>query len=198
MFFGNSLAPRLLNRKAVGGIGGKLNFDRNEPAAAPSVERIAGAPPLPSDAARHVSIAAGIALGCYADGHDAVVSPLANTDDGRLHAAAEGHLTNAAALRFELQHLGATVRRTSMAEVIVRAHERWGTRAFTRLRGPFACAIRDAWNRRLVVARDHLGVRPLFFALLPKHGVAFASDLSARRCEPEVGSGWCPEAIDAY
>ena len=82
--------------------------------------------------------------------------------------------------------------------MIAHAYDRWGTRCFERLRGPFACAIWDDSNRRLVLARDHIGIRPLYFALLHGHGVVFASQVSALLQDPGVPRDWCPDAIDAY
>src|SRR4030095_3649119 len=66
------------------------------------------------------------------------------------------------------------------------------------LRGPFACAIWDDANRRLILARDHIGVRCLYFAVLPGQGVVFASAVRALWRDPDVARDWCPKGIDNY
>jgi len=82
--------------------------------------------------------------------------------------------------------------------VIAHAYDRWARGGFERLGGPFACAVWDDTRRRLVLARDHIGIRPLYFALLHGHGVVFASEIRALLQDPGVPRDWCPNGIDAY
>jgi asparagine synthase (glutamine-hydrolysing) len=115
-----------------------------------------------------------------------------------LHVAANAAITNAAAIRAELSACGAAFHTATDAELILRAYVQWSTESFARFRGPFTCAIWDAARRRLVLARDHIGIRPLHFAMLPNQGVLFASDIRSLLADPGVPREWCPYAVDAY
>jgi hypothetical protein len=105
-------------------------------------------------------------------------------------------LTNAGELRNELERGGHRFSARTDEELIAHAYDRWGTRAFERLRGAFACAIWDAANRRLVLARDHVGVRSLYFAVLQGRGIVFASDVRALLQDPGIARESCPDGID--
>jgi asparagine synthase (glutamine-hydrolysing) len=181
----------LLNRTAVGGIIGKVSFDPREPLALPNLEQMLGTAVDPHDPARRLFTAPGIALGSSG-------ARAAGDRGDRCHVVADAQITNAADLRRQLAAAGHAVRGTTTSELILRCYEAWGTRAFARLRGAFACAIWDDATRRLVLARDHVGLRPLHFALLPNHGVLFASEVRALLRDPGVGREWHPAAIDAY
>src|SRR5688572_11546514 len=196
-FLAKSLALRLLNRTAVGGIIGKVSFDPREPLALPILEQMLDASADSRDSARGLYTAPGIAIG-WAGTRTGAPNTVASSRRGSLHACADAHITNAGPLRTELEDLGHRFEETGDDELILRAYEQWGRGAFARLRGPFACAIWDANERRLVLARDHVGVRPLYLALLPDQGVAFASEIRALLREPGVRRDWSPAAVDAY
>ena len=134
---------------------------------------------------------------------DRLVSPLdetsAGTSDARnIRAVADARLSNADDLRDMLERGGHRFSARTDAELIAHAYDRWGTHAFERLRGPFACAIWDEPNRRLVLARDHVGVRCLYYAVLQGQAVAFASDIRTLLRDPCVARDWCPNGVDAY
>ncbi len=134
---------------------------------------------------------------------DRLISPLDETcagasDARNIRAVADSQLSNADELRATLEDGGHRFSTHSDAELIAHAYDRWGTRAFERLRGPFACAVWDEMNRRLVLARDHIGVRPLYFALLHGQALVFGSDVRLLLCDPGVARDWCPNAIDTY
>jgi hypothetical protein len=76
-------------------------------------------------------------------------------------------------------------------------YEEWGDACVDRFAGPFAVAIWDEMRRRLVLARDPSGIRPLCFAF-DGRGVVFASETTPLLQDPSVGREWQPEAIDAY
>jgi asparagine synthetase B (glutamine-hydrolysing) len=115
-----------------------------------------------------------------------------------VRAVADAQLTNAASLRAELARLGHACRDESDTRLIAHAYAAWGPACAKRLRGAFACAIWDERCRRLVLARDHMGMRPLYFAVLPDEGVAFASEIRPLLADPRVGHAWSPTAVDAY
>jgi asparagine synthase (glutamine-hydrolysing) len=127
-----------------------------------------------------------------------VDSPVGANERLTVRAIADARLANAAEIRAQLQARGHEFHGPTDAELIAHAYEEWGAPGLARLRGPFACAIWDATARRLVLARDHVGLRRLYYALLPGGGVAFASEIPALLDDPDVGREWSPEAIDAY
>ncbi len=102
--------------------------------------------------------------------------PLSN-EDGSIWIAFNGEIYNYRELREELQarHV---FRTRSDTEVIVHGYEEWGERVVERLRGFFALALWDGRQRRLFLARDRLGKKPLFFARLSER-LVFGSELRA-------------------
>ncbi|MEU9582491.1 asparagine synthase (glutamine-hydrolyzing) [Streptomyces werraensis] len=89
-----------------------------------------------------------------------------------------GELYNAPELRAELEGAGVRFRGTSDTEVLLEAWRRWGTDCLPRLRGMFAFAVFDERTGELVLARDQLGIKPLFL-LRRGEGLVFASELKA-------------------
>ncbi len=87
--------------------------------------------------------------------------PLAN-EDQTLWVTYNGEVFNYVELRAELLALGHVFRTQSDTEVIVHAYEAWGDDAFGRFNGQFAIALWDETRKKLILARDRLGVRPLY------------------------------------
>jgi len=116
--------------------------------------------------------------------------PLAN-EDGTVWVSFNGEIFNYVELRAELVADGHRFATRSDTEVIVHGFEQWGEEAFARFNGQFAVALWDARAERLVLARDHMGVRPLHICL---HGgrLYFASEVKAIfAAEPSI-----PRALD--
>jgi asparagine synthase (glutamine-hydrolysing) len=90
-----------------------------------------------------------------------------------------GEIYNAPALRDLLKTDGFQFQGQSDTEVLLRAYERWGTECLTRLRGMFAFAMWDARRSRLVIARDPMGIKPLYYAAKKDRWFAFASEVRA-------------------
>jgi asparagine synthase (glutamine-hydrolysing) len=103
--------------------------------------------------------------------------PLSN-EDGTLWVTFNGEIFNYLELRAELVLLGHRFRTQSDTEVIVHAYEAWGARAFQRFNGQFSIALWNSRSRTLVLARDPLGIAPLY---LCEHGgrLWFASEVKA-------------------
>lgn len=101
-----------------------------------------------------------------------------------------GETYNFASLRDELQTPGAPFRSRSDTEVVLRAYQRWGLASFERLRGMFAFGLWDATNARLVLARDRLGIKPLYYFVGDRF-VLFASEVRAL-----LASGLVPRVLD--
>ena len=92
--------------------------------------------------------------------------PLAN-EDGQIWVTYNGEIYNHAAVRPLLEAAGHRYRTRSDTETIVHAYEQWGDDCVTRFRGMFAFAIWDARRRRLLLARDRMGKKPLYWARVP-------------------------------
>ena len=88
--------------------------------------------------------------------------PMGN-EDGRIQVVFNGEIYNHALVRRELEGCGHQYRTTSDTETIVHAYEEWGDACVHRLRGMFAFAIWDAPKRRLLLTRDRLGIKPLYW-----------------------------------
>jgi asparagine synthase (glutamine-hydrolysing) len=106
----------------------------------------------------------------------AAAQPMTN-EDGRVCVVFNGEIYNFHSLRDELLQLGHKFRSRSDTEVLVHGYESWGTGICARLRGMFAFAIWDASAQQLVVARDRLGKKPLFYNIAGAR-FAFGSELS--------------------
>jgi asparagine synthase (glutamine-hydrolysing) len=117
--------------------------------------------------------------------------PLAN-EDSTCTVVQNGEIYNYAELTHELERAGHRFRTRSDTETIVHAYEHWGIEFADRLRGMFAIAIWDARERRLVLARDRFGIKPLYFRAVGDE-LAFASELDALP-RGEID----PAAVDAF
>ena len=103
--------------------------------------------------------------------------PLANEAD-TIWIVFNGEIYNHQSVRAELESAGHRYKTWSDTETIVHAYEQWGDAAVDHLRGMFAFAIWDAPERRLLIARDRLGVKPLYWTMA--HGrLLFASEIKA-------------------
>ncbi|MCB1802934.1 MAG: asparagine synthase (glutamine-hydrolyzing), partial [Gammaproteobacteria bacterium] len=109
-----------------------------------------------------------------------------------------GEIYNFVELRDELKTLGHVFRTHSDTEVILQAWQAWGAACVERLRGMFAFAIWDKPHRRLFLARDRLGIKPLYYALLPNGHFVFGSELKALLPHPSLPRERDPRAIEEY
>jgi asparagine synthase (glutamine-hydrolysing) len=103
--------------------------------------------------------------------------PIAN-EDGTVHVVQNGELYNYRELRARLEAAGHRFATRSDTEVLVHLYEQHGDAFAERLRGMFAVAIWDARRRRIVLARDAFGIKPLYYRV-DGDGLAFASELRA-------------------
>ena len=110
--------------------------------------------------------------------------PLGNEDDS-VWVTFNGEIFNYVELADELRAKGHRFATRSDTEVIVHAFEEWGTGCFDRFNGQWALALWDRRNQRLVLSRDRLGVRPLYYHLLPGR-IAFASEVKALFADPDI------------
>jgi asparagine synthase (glutamine-hydrolysing) len=103
--------------------------------------------------------------------------PLAN-EDGTVWVTFNGEIYNHASVRPELEAAGHRYRTRSDTETIVHAYEQWGDECVHRFRGMFAFAIWDAPRKRLLLVRDRLGVKPVYWTLV-NNRLLFASEIKA-------------------
>lgn len=111
----------------------------------------------------------------------AIIDPTAASDqpfvkDG-LTLIYNGELYNFRELRTELEATGVRFRSAGDTEVVLEAYRAWGEAALNRLRGMFAFALFDERSGELVLARDHLGIKPLLYSVGRDGSVAFCSEL---------------------
>ena len=123
--------------------------------------------------------------------------PMASSD-GRAMLVFNGEIYNYRELREELRGFGAEFRTDGDSEVILAAWQKWGPACVARLHGMFAFAIYDLTERTLFLARDRLGVKPLFYAPLSDGSVAFASELKGLLANPLLRREIDPLAIEDY
>ena len=103
--------------------------------------------------------------------------PMCN-EEGTVWIVYNGEIYNHADLRPELEDRGHRYHTRSDTESIVHAYDEWGDACVERLRGMFSFALWDRPRRRLLLARDRLGIKPLYWTETPR-GLAFASEIKA-------------------
>lgn len=115
--------------------------------------------------------------------------PIGN-EDGNIQVVFNGEIYNFIELRNELINLGHQFKTRSDTEVIVHAYEQWGSACVKRFNGMFAFALWDARKRELFLARDHLGIKPLYYVRIGNQ-MLFASEIKALlRCPG------CPREVE--
>ncbi|MGH3116730.1 MAG: asparagine synthase (glutamine-hydrolyzing) [Gaiellales bacterium] len=147
--------------------------------------------------------------GEYIDGHAAIGmrrlsiidvrggrQPITN-EDGTIWVVLNGEIYNYRQLRKDLETSGHRFRTTSDTEVIVHLFEEFGEACVHRLRGMFTFGIWDARRQALMLARDRVGIKPLYYAILPE-GLVFASELKAMLTHPGIPRDLDPEAVAEY
>jgi asparagine synthase (glutamine-hydrolysing) len=115
--------------------------------------------------------------------------PITN-EDGTLQIIFNGEIYNFIELREELKKKGHIFKTRSDTEVILHGYEEWGLDCLLRFNGIFAFALWDQQRKRLVLARDHLGVKPLYYIVLGNR-LLFGSEIKALLADPE-----CPKEVD--
>ncbi|MDP1832133.1 MAG: asparagine synthase (glutamine-hydrolyzing) [Geothrix sp.] len=120
--------------------------------------------------------------------------PISN-EDGTLWIVFNGEIFNHPELRKELEARGHRFSTTCDTETVLHAYEEYGTGCLSKFNGQFAIAIWDSRNRTLFMARDRLGVRPLFYTILDG-ALVFGSEIKAILACPGVKAAVDPVALD--
>jgi len=169
------------------GITGKVNFDREQPVAPDLLRAMTGivAHRGPDGDGHYLAGPVGL-------GHRRLSiidlstgdQPMTN-EDGTIWVVFNGEIYNFAALRTELLARGHVFKSASDTEVIVHLYEEYGDAAVARLQGMFAFALWDARRERLLLARDRVGIKPLYYVDTGK-SLVFASEIKSILVDPTV------------
>jgi asparagine synthase (glutamine-hydrolysing) len=119
------------------------------------------------------------------------------SEDRAIAVAFNGEIYNHRALRAELEGKGHVFATCTDTEVIVHGYEQWGVAVMERLRGMFALAIWDERKQWLVLARDRLGEKPLYYTEAG-NGFTFASEIKALFEDPALPRAVNPDALPTY
>jgi len=117
--------------------------------------------------------------------------------DGDCGIVFNGEIYNHLELRAELEKLGHQFTSHSDTETVLKAFLQWDTECFARLRGMFAFAVWNICQRRVVLARDRMGIKPLYFSQKGED-LYFGSELKAILIHPEIERNLSREALDCY
>jgi asparagine synthase (glutamine-hydrolysing) len=120
-----------------------------------------------------------------------------STPDGDLTITFNGEIYNFQELRRELESKGHAFRSRSDTEVMLAAYRQWGVDCLSRFRGMFAFALWDAPARKLFIARDRVGKKPLHY-WQDRDGLSFASEPKAFLADPSFAAHPNLEALSAY
>jgi asparagine synthase (glutamine-hydrolysing) len=180
----------------VCGIGGIVHADPRRPVRREDLERMSAAllHRGPDGDGHWVGAGAGLAVRRLAIiDPETGDQPLAN-EDGTVVLVCNGEVYNHVELRRELLARGHRFRSGSDAEVIVHLYEELGPSAVERLRGMFAFALWDVSRRRLLLARDRLGIKSLVY-VVSSDGLVFASETKALMAAEKVDPSIDPRAV---
>jgi len=152
----------------------------------------------PDDSGYHIEPGVGLAqrrlsIIDLAGGHQ----PMFN-EDRTVVLVYNGEIYNFPELTVELTDAGHRFQTRSDTEVIVHAWEEWGEDCVSRFRGMFAFALWDRKRETLFLARDRLGIKPLYYAYLPDGHVIFGSELKALLVHPGLTRDIDPRSVEDY
>lgn len=119
------------------------------------------------------------------------------TNDRRFVIVYNGEVYNYLSLRHELESLGEVFLTTSDTEVLIKAFRQWGAASFNRFQGMFAIVVWDNVERTLHLARDHIGIKPLYYIELNGE-LIFASEIKALFCHPDIKRQMDYEVVAAF
>lgn len=182
------------------GIAGIFHIETAKPVDPTRVRRMIDAMPHRGPDGSGVWVGPGVGLGHrrlsiidLAGG----AQPMANPDQS-LVVTYNGEIYNFAEIRAELEQRGYRFRTNGDTEVILHAYRQWGEACLARFDGMFAFALFDKGTQSLWLARDRLGVKPLYYAPLSDGSVIFGSELKALLAHPLLRREPDPTAVEDY
>jgi asparagine synthase (glutamine-hydrolysing) len=183
----------------VCGICGKLNFDRGAPVSPGLLKSMADSIRHrgPDDDGYYASGPVGfgfrrLSIIDLKTGHQ----PICN-EDGTVWIVFNGEIYNYKELRENLLSKGHVFKSQTDTEVIVHLYEEFGPSCVDKLRGMFAFAIWDGPKQTLLLARDRVGIKPLYYRLTDT-SIIFGSEIKAILADPEAQAAVMPEMIDRF
>jgi len=183
----------------VCGICGKLNFDREKLVPNGLLKRMADTMfhRGPDDEGYYLSGPVGLgfrrlSIIDLARGHQ----PLSN-EDGTVWIVFNGEIYNFEDLRDDLRARGHVFRTRTDTEVIVHLYEEYGPACVEQLRGMFGFAIWDERQKTLMLARDRIGIKPLYYAM-GSDSLVFGSEMKAILADPNISARVRPEIVDRF
>ncbi|TNE42485.1 MAG: amidotransferase 1, exosortase A system-associated [Sphingomonadales bacterium] len=184
----------------MGGIAGIFHIETAKPVDPARVRRMIDVMPYRGPDGSGVWTAPGVGLGHHRlsiINLAAGAQPMANSDES-LIVTYDGEVYNFAEIRGELEARGHVFRTHGDTEVILHAYRQWGEECIHRFNGMFAFALYDKGTRSLWLARDRLGVKPLYYAPLSDGSIIFGSELKALLVHPLLRREPSLTAIEDY
>ncbi|CAG7856710.1 asparagine synthase (glutamine-hydrolysing) [biofilm metagenome] len=181
------------------GICGKLNFDRQMPVTQDELRRMMDIIQHRGPDGEGVYLAGSVGLGhrrLSIIDIDAGSQPMAN-EDNSVWVVFNGEIYNFQELRSELQGKGHQFKSLSDTEVIVHLYEEYGEDCVNRLQGMFAFAIWDETKQKLFLARDRVGIKPLYYSDTGK-SLIFGSEIKSLLTDAQVKRDVNPRALDRF
>jgi len=183
----------------VCGICGKLNFEKDAPVTPrllkAMADSIAHRGPDDEGYYAHGSVGFGfrrLSIIDLATGHQ----PISN-EDGSVWIVFNGEIYNYEKLKEDLRARGHVFTTKTDTEVIVHLYEEYGADCIEKLRGMFAFGIWDENRKQLLLARDRVGIKPLYYRL-SETSLSFGSEIKALLADPEFKPEVAPEMIDRF
>src|SRR5882762_5090410 len=192
--------PSLLNLyNRMCGITGQFNFQRHQPVERETIVRMARSIAHRGPDDEGFFIAGPVGLGFrrlsiidLAGGHQ----PMSNSE-GTVWIIFNGEIYNYKELRAELQSKGHQFRTNSDTEVIIHGYEEWGTDVFDHLNGMFGLAIWDVQKERLILARDAMGIKLIYYKI-DNGTLTFGSEIRAILAAQESRPNVDPTALNLF
>lgn len=182
------------------GIAGKFHFDDQQPVSQALLDRMANRlvhrGPDDSGFFTHGPVGLAHRRLSIIDVSAAGKQPICN-EDGSVWTVFNGEIYNYRELRRTLVDAGHRFKTNTDTEVIVHLWEEYGEKMVDYLVGMFTFALWDDREQQLVVARDRVGIKPLYWAET-RSGIVFASEIKALLADPEVAREVDPRAVDRF
>jgi len=121
-----------------------------------------------------------------------------SSENNNIWVIQNGEIYNFPWLRKGLESRGHVFKTRTDTEVIAHSYEEWGERCVDKFRGMFVFAVWDKNQKTLFIARDRLGIKPLYYTLLPDKSLVFGSELKAVLRHPGVERRIDPQALDLF